>query len=131
LQKICLAFVGLVIFSVAGLCVWVGISISLQQSSASKIITNATVATWIESMDEHMFTFIKHFSQPEWFKKVSDELEKTYGKDEEKLTDEEIKKLRALIEESALIKKSSDEKVDAPPSDQIQNAEVNLQDQSV
>ena len=99
LQSIKLVWVGVVIFAVAALCVWVGITASLKQSTVSDVITRATVATWIEGLDENMYTFIKHFSKPDWFTDAIGRLQKGYGPQPyvKNLTRKEIQDIRDLL----------------------------------
>jgi len=97
LQLVLLLAVGFVIFGVAALCVWVGITSSLKQGSVSAIITRATIATWIEGMDEHMFSFLKHFSDPTWYSYATDWLEQKYGENKPELGADEISALKEML----------------------------------
>lgn len=75
-----LLFVGIVVLLVATGCVCVGIRFALNKASTVvRTITIATVALFIEGIDEHMYSFLKYMSRPAWHEWSTKLLEDEYG----------------------------------------------------
>ena len=75
-----LVVVGLLDMLVAAACVCVGVRYALNQGSSTlRTITIATIAVFIEGIDEYMYNFLDYWSRPAWIRWKNYQIEKSYG----------------------------------------------------
>lgn len=91
--------VGLVMFAVASMTIWIGVETALRSDTVTLVITKVTVATFIERVDEDMYAVLKYFSKPKWYEEAMEKLGSNYPKepDPNALSADEILKLRRVI----------------------------------
>eukprot|EP00566_Odontella_aurita_P021376 CAMPEP_0113536820 /NCGR_PEP_ID=MMETSP0015_2-20120614/6476_1 /TAXON_ID=2838 /ORGANISM="Odontella" /LENGTH=225 /DNA_ID=CAMNT_0000436233 /DNA_START=87 /DNA_END=765 /DNA_ORIENTATION=- /assembly_acc=CAM_ASM_000160 len=75
-----LTFAAIIDLLVGASCVAVGIRFSLNKAAGIRsTITSATVAVFIEAIDEHMYSFLEYWGRPGWVRWAESQIEKNYG----------------------------------------------------